>query len=210
MAMKPRRSGIAGETHARERGQRPFSAATCITSCIGLGVLLRSHRRREANPAIAPPDQNEIARVNLYGVALGLAATEAQLIWARFNAMLVANTLVGAIIVAPVAAGHPPPERNSDLIWLIAGVAGLCLAVIWQRLTVWGWRAAKIPWEYASQFHWEYSENLADHYAQKLANSMDPTGQDQIQRWALRVIWLFIIAYASVIGLGSFFLLHGT
>ncbi len=72
---------------------------------------------------------DENARIG-YQAAVSLWTNEAQLIWARFNAMLVANSIVMAVIGVALTSEHPKPT-----LALVTAVAGFVLCVMWVPLT---------------------------------------------------------------------------
>jgi len=110
--------------------------------------------------------------------------------------------------VAPVAAGHPPPEKSADLTWLIGGIIGLFISIIWYRLTTMGWQAEKIPLRYAKTFRWANFDNLIDQFELSIENTLDPARKDSFERWALGLIWLFGIAYLLIIASSVYFLIR--
>lgn len=72
----------------------------------------------------------ETARIG-YQTAVGLSTFYAQMVWAIFNAMVVANSIVVAGIV--ILATQPQVSRASVAF---LGVAGLALCAVWATMSV--------------------------------------------------------------------------
>ena len=121
---------------------------------------------------------------------LAMANTDTQLVWARYNAMLVAESILLAFVGLSLQAQHGKPS------WLSLGavIAAVILAWLWWLLTIAGWNAS----------HWWYSmagrptppsptegfsEWKALLFRQRLAGT---TKGDTIRHVALSIILLFL------------------
>jgi hypothetical protein len=125
--------------------------------------------------------------------------------------MLTANALVGAVIA--VALGTDPSRFSNRLILFVGCGFGLVLSLLWRSLTIEGWRISKAWCQELMKIKVGGSSVLdpyfAWHQVAKKGSSTDVlTGakRDAIETKALRVINLFVCAYAmGVIVTGGFF-----
>jgi hypothetical protein len=130
---------------------------------------------------------DEIAVFQAY---VDLINSERETIWARHNALLVANSLIiGALAISPTAL--------SENEWAALGMigAGLLISAAWLGITVQGWSAMKR--------HADLARKFASTYFKHLPNALDETlcdpAQTNIHHLVLLVIAVFMLMY---LGLG--------
>jgi hypothetical protein len=135
--------------------------------------------------SISSPD--EIAVLQAY---VDLINSERETIWARHNALLLANSLiVGALAISPTALW-----QNK---WAALGMigAGLVISAAWLGITLQGWSAMKR--------HADLARAFASTHFKHLPNALDETlcdrAQTNIHHLILLVIVVFVFMY---LGLG--------
>ena len=138
----------------------------------------------DADSATSP---DEIAVFQAY---IDLINSERETIWARHNALLVANSLiVGALAISPTALW----ENKWAALAMIG--AGLLISAAWLGITVQGWSALKR--------HADLARKFASTYFKHLPNALDETlcdrAQTNIHHLVLLVIAVFMLMY---LGLG--------
>ena len=140
-------------------------------------------------PESTENQHTDLSLTNLFGVYVQLLSTERQLIWDRFSAMLVANTIILNIIIFIY---NKPTER---LFTLIACVFGMLLCFAWLTMTHQGWNYTDIVRDVAGKFRWEGYPNPLDRALLPEAYHR----RDIICRAAYSVIVLFIITYVLIL-----------
>ena len=130
---------------------------------------------------------DEIAVFQAY---IDLINSERETIWARHNALLVANSLIiGALAISPTALW----ENKWAALAMIG--AGLLISAAWLGITVQGWSAMKR--------HADLARKFASTYFKHLPNALDETlcdpAQTNIHHLVLLVIAVFMLMY---LGLG--------
>jgi hypothetical protein len=135
--------------------------------------------------SISSPD--EIAVLQAY---VDLINSERETIWARHNALLLANSLiVGALAISPTALW-----QNK---WAALGMigAGLVISAAWLGITLQGWSAMKR--------HADLARAFTSVHFKHLPNALDETlcdrAQTNIHHLILLVIVVFVFMY---LGLG--------
>ena len=130
---------------------------------------------------------DEIAVLQAY---VDLIDSEREAIWARHNALLVANSLIiGALAISPAALW-----QNK---WAALGMisAGAIISAAWLGITLEGWSAMKR--------HADRARKFASTYFKHLPNALDETlcdpAQTNIHHLILLVIGVFVLMY---VGLG--------
>lgn len=129
-------------------------------------------------------------KATLFQAYVDLVNSERETIWARHNALLVANSLiVGALAISPTAfwtAKWAPVAMLG---------AGLLISLAWFLITMQGWAAMRRHAEVASDFVATHFKHLPNPFA-------DPT-YHRSSRWihvlALTMIGIFMLIY---LGLG--------
>ena len=130
---------------------------------------------------------DEIAVLQAY---VDLINSERETIWARHNALLVANSLIiGALAISPTALW-----QNKWAALAMIG-AGLLISAAWLGITLEGWSALKR--------HADLARRFAATYFKRLPNALDETlcdpAQTNIHHLVLLVIAVFVLMY---LGLG--------
>jgi hypothetical protein len=130
---------------------------------------------------------DEVAVLQAY---VDLINSERETIWARHNALLVANSLIiGALAISPAALW-----QNK---WAALGMigAGLLISVAWLLITVLAWSAMKRHRDVAGSF----ASSSFKHLPNPLAETVCNRAQTQIYHLILVVIVIFMLMY---LGLG--------
>jgi hypothetical protein len=135
--------------------------------------------------ATSSPD--EIAVLQAY---VDLINSEREAIWARHNALLVANSLIiGALAISPTALW----ENKWAALGMIS--AGAIISAAWLGITLQGWSAMKR--------HADLARAFASAHFKHLPNALDETlcdpAQTNIHHLILLVIGVFVLMY---LGLG--------
>ena len=133
---------------------------------------------------------NPSEEIAVFQAYVDLINSERETIWARHNALLVANSLIiGALAISPTALW-----QNKWAALAMIG-AGLLISVAWLGITVQGWSAMKR--------HADLARKFASTYFKHLPNALDETlcdhAQTNIHHLILLVIGVFVLMY---VGLG--------
>ena len=133
---------------------------------------------------------NSSDEVVVFQAYIDLINSERETIWARHNALLVANSLIiGALAISPAALW----EDEWAALAMIG--AGLLISAAWLGITVQGWSAMKRHADLAAKF--------ASASFKHLPNALDETlcdrAQANIHHLVLMVIAVFVLMY---LGLG--------
>jgi hypothetical protein len=130
---------------------------------------------------------DEIAVFEAY---VSLINSERETLWARHNAMLLANSLIiGALAISPAA------------LWLNKWAAfamlsaGLLISAAWIGIAVSGWSAMRRHAEIAGAFASDCFKHLPNPFAETVCNR----AQTRLHRLILLVIAVFMLMY---VGLG--------
>jgi hypothetical protein len=130
---------------------------------------------------------NEIAVFQAY---VDLINSERETIWARHNALLVANSLItGALAISPTALW-----QNK---WAALGMisAGLLISAAWLLITVLAWSAMRRHSDIAGTFTSSCFKHLPNPFSESICNR----AQTRIYHLILVVIAVFVLMY---LGLG--------
>jgi len=133
---------------------------------------------------------NPSEEIAVFQAYVDLINSERETIWARHNALLVANSLIiGALAISPTALW-----QNKWAALAMIG-AGLLISAAWLGITVQGWSALKRHAGVAAKF--------ASARFKHLPNALDETlcdhAQTNIHHLILLVIGVFVLMY---VGLG--------
>ena len=133
---------------------------------------------------------NSSDEVVVFQAYIDLINSERETIWARHNALLVANSLIiGALAISPTALW-----QNKWAALAMIG-AGLLISAAWLGITVEGWSAMKR--------HADRARVFASAHFKHLPNALDETlcdpAQTNIHHLILLVIVVFMLMY---LGLG--------
>jgi hypothetical protein len=126
-------------------------------------------------------------KATLLQTYVDLVNSERQTIWARHNALLVANSLiVGALAISPTAFWTSK--------WVMLG-AGLLISVAWFLITTYGWLVMRRHAEVASDFVATHFKHLPNPFA----DATYRRSSVRIHALALAMIGIFMLIY---LGLG--------
>jgi hypothetical protein len=136
-------------------------------------------------------DEADLAdKATIFQAYADLVNSERETIWARHNALLVANSLiVGALAISPAAFWT---SRWAPIAMLGAGVL---IGIAWFLITLYGWSVMRRHAELASDF-------IATHYRHLPNPFADPAYRRsslRIHVLALTMIGIFVLIY---LGLG--------
>ena len=139
------------------------------------------------NPKHAATAADEIAVFEAY---VGLINSERETLWARHNAMLLANSLIiGALAISPAALW-----QNKWAAFAMLS-AGLLISGAWVGIAISGWSAMRRHAEIAGAFASDCFRHLPNPFAETVCNR----AQTRLHRLILLVIAVFMLMY---VGLG--------
>jgi hypothetical protein len=133
---------------------------------------------------------NSSDEIAVFQAYVDLINSERETIWARHNALLVANSLIiGALAISPTALWEDE--------WAALGMigAGLFISTAWLMITVLAWSAMRRHSEIAGAFASSCFKHLPNPFTESVCNH----AQTQIYHLILVVIAVFILMY---LGLG--------
>jgi len=133
---------------------------------------------------------NSSDEIAVFQAYVDLINSERETIWARHNALLVANSLIiGALAISPAALW-----QNK---WAALGMigAGLLISAAWLLITVLAWSAMRRHSDIAGAFASSCFKHLPKPFAEAVCNR----AQTQIYHLILVVIAIFVLMY---LGLG--------
>ena len=129
--------------------------------------------------SVSSPD--EIAVFQAY---TDLINSERETLWARHNALLLANSLIiGALAISPTALW----EKKWEALAMLS--AGLIISAAWIGIAVHGWRAMRRHVEVAGSFASSCFKHLPNPFAEAIS------AQAVLHRLVLLVIAVFIVMY---------------
>ena len=130
---------------------------------------------------------NEIAVFQAY---TNLINSERETLWARHNALLLANSLIiGALAISPAALWQ---NKWGALAMLSAG---LIISAAWVGIAVEGWSALRRHTDLAGTFASDCFKHLPNPFAESICNR----AQTRLHHLVLLVIAVFVLMY---LGLG--------
>jgi hypothetical protein len=137
------------------------------------------------------------AKAALCQAFVDLVNSERETIWARHNALLVANSLiVGALAISPAAFWT---SRWAPVAML---GAGLLISIAWFLITMYGWSVMRRHAEVASDFVATHFKHLPNPFADPIYHRSSV----RIHLLALSMIGIFMLIY---LGLGYIRLASG-
>ena len=133
---------------------------------------------------------NSSDEIAVFQAYIDLINSERETIWARHNALLVANSLIiGALAISPTALW-----QNKWAALAMIG-AGLLISAAWLGITVEGWSAMKRHADLAAKF----ASARFEHLPNALDETLCDRAQANIHHLVLLVIAVFMLMY---LGLG--------
>jgi hypothetical protein len=126
--------------------------------------------------------------IAIFQVYAGLINSERETLWARHNALLLANSLIiGALAISPAALWQ---SRWGAIAMLTAGVV---ISGAWVRIAIEGWRILRRHVDLASTFASDCFKHLPNPFGQSIR------AETSLHHMVLLVIAVFVFMY---IGLG--------
>ncbi len=156
-------------------------------------------------------EYSDIAVTNLYVSVARQFMTEGQLIWSRFNAMLVANSIIFLLIGRALEGGIEGEQltRGAILLVLIAGFFGVILSIAWLNLNLRSLRLQRYWRECAIRFDWEKLPNPTRYAYERWAEERGKGSGNYgiLGKPAIFVIVMFIAAHCTMtlVGLHLYF-----
>jgi len=133
---------------------------------------------------------NSSDEIAIFQAYIDLINSEREAIWARHNALLVANSLiVGALAISPTALW----ENKWAAFGMIS--AGAIISAAWLGITLQGWSAMKRHADLAAKF----ASTRFKHLPNALDDTLCDPAQTNIHHLILLVIGVFVLMY---LGLG--------
>jgi hypothetical protein len=155
-----------------------------------LGKNWREQGCRDTVTAMASADRgNPSDEVAVFQAYVDLINSERETIWARHNALLVANSLIlGALAISPASLW-----ANK---WAAVGTlaAGLLVSVVWLIITILGWWVMRRHAELAGAFVSSSFKHLPNPFAEAICNR----GQILIYRLIVLVVVIFVLMYLGL------------
>jgi hypothetical protein len=132
----------------------------------------------------------DIAVTAVYSTIVSIANLKAQVVWQRYNAMLIANSVISYAVNSTAMQTHPRVKAALDVI-------GLLLCVLWAVLTWEGWHVWNTCTTMAARFRWPKIDDEVNVYQVMF----DRFGQreQKIKIAAFLVILLFIFIYVGLL-----------
>ena len=120
------------------------------------------------------------------------AEREAQLVWSRYNCMVIANSILLGFI------GQSTVQRDTkSLLGMIACLIGLVIALLWLFTTSYGWSLSSF-WFRASKGDDDGKSDIYKVYEDWLNKVWAGKSQDPLWWFAHAVIIVFCIAYLGL------------
>lgn len=137
--------------------------------------------------------------LSFYSSVLSMITSDGQLVWSRYNAMLAANTFIGALL--GILLTKQGWTWVDGLLSSLTSVFGLALSLQWRGLTMRGWQLQHYWVQYAEAFKfWPGFENPLEPYVRWARDHNTGEGvHDWIARYAHGAIRIFIIGFASAL-----------
>jgi len=158
----------------------------------------RSYEIKPTGQSVA--DQySDIALTNLYSAAANQFITEGQLIWSRFNAMLVANSII-FILAGPSI--RDLQSTSNLLLMLGTGVFGLLISIVWLQLSYRSIQLQRYWRDCAMGFSWQqgFPNPTTYIYERWEKEKKKSVGKYLVLgKLGLFVIWMFIAAHSVII-----------
>jgi hypothetical protein len=150
-----------------------------------------SHRAVTHSVAMSDADSaNPSDEIAVFQAYIDLINSERETIWARHNALLVANSLIiGALAISPAALW----ENKWAALAMIG--AGLFISGAWLIITVQGWAVMRRHEDLVGAFAASCFKHLPNPFADAISNQ----AQTSIYRLVLLVVGIFVLMY---LGLG--------
>ncbi len=127
--------------------------------------------------------------IAVFQVYASLINSERETLWARHNALLLANSLViGALAISPAALW----QNKWGALAMLA--AGLIISAAWVWIAVEGWSALKRHADLASTFAAGCFEHLPNPFAESICNQ----AQTRLHQLVLLVIGVFVLMYVGL------------
>jgi hypothetical protein len=135
---------------------------------------------------LSESSSDEIAVFQAY---VDLINSERETLWARHNALLLANSLIiGALAISPAALW------NNTFAALAMLGAGLLISAAWIGIAVTGWSVMQRHGELAGNFASNCFKHLPNPFAETICNR----AQTRLHHLVLLVIGVFILMYLAL------------
>jgi hypothetical protein len=128
----------------------------------------------------------DVAATAVYNTIVSVANVEAQVVWQRYNAILIANSVILYAVNSAVMEPHPKTKAWLDAI-------GLLLCVCWGMLTWEGWRFWNTYSTMAARFRWPKLDTDVNVF-EVMYDRFENRGRI-IQVAAFAIIFLFCMIY---------------
>jgi hypothetical protein len=166
--------------------------------------MATDHSNPETTREMAPGHGNpDTSLLTAYTAAISLIVAQAADYWSRFQALLLANSVVLAAI--PFLIERDKGGLRGDVFVFFVGVLGLLLCYVWRRLLSLGFDnllywymagnelEAKINTFDILRRHLVFTQGNA---VQVCGTTMQISGKPTLAaRWAGRIVWLFVVGY---------------
>jgi hypothetical protein len=139
--------------------------------------------------AATPPGATSLDEIAVFQAYVDLINSERETLWARHNALLLANSLIiGALAISPAALW----DRKWAALAMLS--AGLLVSAAWIGLTVLAWWSIKRHAELAGTFAASCFSHLPNPFTETISNR----AQARMHRLVLMVIAVFMLMYVGL------------
>ena len=128
----------------------------------------------------------DAALTTLYNTILTVANLEATIVWQRYNSILVANSVILAVVNTSTLENHQEVKAALEAI-------GLLLCAFWGALTEEGWRFWTTYSTMAARFRWPRIDDEVNVF--EVMYSRFARGGQTIRIGAVAIILLFVAIY---------------
>jgi hypothetical protein len=166
----------------------------------GRSEMLKAKRddQIKSTPITVQPHQKDgdelkhtdVAATALYNTIVSRANVEAQVVWQRYNSILIANSVILYAVNSTAMESHP---RLKALL----GVIGLLLCVLWGVLTWEGWHFWNTYSTMAARFRWPKIDDQVNVY-EVMFDRFEQRGP-RVAIAAFFIILLFIAIYLALL-----------
>jgi hypothetical protein len=127
--------------------------------------------------------------IAIFQAYVDLFNSERETLWARHNALLLANSLIiGALAISPTALW----EKEWAALAMLG--AGLLVSIVWARVTVLAWSSIRRHAEIAGTFASSSFEHLPNPFTETICNR----AQARMHQLVLLMIGVFMFMYLGL------------
>ena len=137
-------------------------------------------------PHLPDGKHTDIAQTALYNSVVTVANLEATVVWQRYNSILIANSVILAVVNSATLEPHKPVKAILEFI-------GMLLCGFWGCLTEEGWHFWRTYSTMAARFRWSKIDNEVNVF-EVMYERFRRRGQS-IRTSAIAIVLLFLAIY---------------